>query len=475
MSVDYLHGIETIESEVGGQTISIVKSSIIALIGIAPVGPANALTLCSTSQDDAQFGTAVPGFNIPKTLQIIRNIAGGCPVLVVNVFDSTTNTTQVATESQTVTNGTLKLANAPIGTVSIFESDGTTPAELVLGTDYNLDGFGNFTALSANVVNGTVYKFTYKKLNGASVTPTQLIGGTDENGDRTGLALFDLAFNLFGYNPKIFVAPGYSSLSAITTAFDAAANKFRAVYLVDAGYGVTVTQAIQGRGIAGTIPAFNTQSQRAYLLYPYLKTFDDYLQADDDYPYSAFMAAVIVRTDNQLGYWYSPSNKTLSPTVTSSERPIEWRYNDTSCEANQLNAAGITTIAAGYGTGILTWGNRDAAFPSSTSIKNFLSLRRADDMVIESMELASIPYIDLPLNQALIDTIREAGNTLIRSLIGRGAVLPGSKVVYNAADNPASELANGHVTFERVYMISTPAERITYKDVLDISLLNQFS
>jgi phage tail sheath protein FI len=96
-------------------------------------------------------------------------------------------------------------------------------------------------------------------------------------------------------------------------------------------------------------------------------------------------------------------------------------------------------------------------------------------MVIESMEEAALPYIDQPINQAFIDMLRENGNALIRMLISRGAILPGSKVLYNPADNPASELANGHIVFERVYMIPTPAERITYKDVLDISLLNQFS
>ena len=50
-----------------------------------------------------------------------------------------------------------------------------------------------------------------------------------------------------------------------------------------------------------------------------------------------------------------------------------------------------------------------------------------------------------------------------------------SRVLYNKADNPASELAAGRVTFERVYMVPPPIERITYKDVLDISLLNQFN
>lgn len=475
MSTEYLHGVETIESEVGGQTVSIVKSSVVALVGIAPTGPANQLTLCNSAQDDTKFGAAVPGFNIPKTLQIIRSIVGGgSPVLVVNTFDQTANTTQITGESQTVQkDGTLQLANAPIGDVTVFEADGVTPAGISAGQDYNIDSFGKFTAITQNVAVGTTYKFNYAKLNDSSVTPTQLIGGVDAGGNRTGIALFDLAFNMYGFNPKIFISPNYASLAPVAAAFAAAAQKFRAVYLLDAGYGVTIQQAIEGRGIYGDL-VFNTQDERACLLYPYLKTWDDYSKADIEFPYSAFFAGAITATDNNYGYWYSPSNKPVSPTATGFERVIEWRLNDTNCEANQLNGNGIITAVAGFGTGFLTWGNRNAAYPANTSVKNFISLRRTDDMVIESMEIAALPYIDQPITQALIDTIREAGNVLIRTLISRGAVLPGSKVTYNPADNPAEQLANGQIVFERTYMIPTPAERITYNDVLDISLLNQF-
>jgi phage tail sheath protein FI len=472
MSAAYLHGVETIEVEVGGQTINVVKSSVVALLGIAPVGPKNVLTLCTTPDDDAQFGKPLPGFNIPKTLQIIRTLAGASTVLVVNIFDATTHTTAVALEPQTVTGGKLQLANAPIGPVTIYAADGTTPAAIVENVDYTLDEFGNFQVISSNIADATTYKFSYKKLNDSSVTTVQLVGSVDVNNNRTGLALFDLAYNTYGFKPKVFIAPGYSSLSAIASAFATAGAKFRAIYGLDAPYGTTIAGAIAGRGIAGGL-VFNTSDQRAVLLYPYIKTPDDYQNADADYPYSAFLAGIIIQTDANLGYWYSPSNKVIS-NATGSERVIEWSINDPNCEANQLNAVGITTIAAGYGTGIRTWGNRNAAFPSSTSVKNFIAIRRVDDMVIESMELSSIDYMDLPLSQAQIDTMREAGNTFMRTLIQRGAILPGSRVLYNVSDNNSTDLAAGKVTFERVYMVPPPTERITYKDILDISLLTQF-
>ncbi len=155
------------------------------------------------------------------------------------------------------------MAFAPIGDVSIFEADGTTVAAIVKNSDYTLDAFGNFTVISNTISENTQFKLTYKKLNPSAITAGLLIGGVDENDIRSGLSLFDLAFNMFGFNPKIFVSPGYSSLSAIVAAFATAAEKFRAVYLVDAPYGTTIAGAIAGRGLTEALystPAMSVPS-----------------------------------------------------------------------------------------------------------------------------------------------------------------------------------------------------------------------
>ena len=87
--------------------------------------------------------------------------------------------------------------------------------------------------------------------------------------------------------------------------------------------------------------------------------------------------------------------------------------------------------------------------------------------------LVASAFIDNPLNQATIDAIRDTGNGFFKTLIGRGACLPGSKVIYNSADNPAEELSAGHVTFELNFAGASPAERITFKSYIDINLLTQ--
>lgn len=469
MPASFLHGIETLTLNDGPVPVTIVKSGVIGLVGIAPAGPKNLLVEVNGVNDAAQFGSPVPGFNIPQALkQILAQGAGS--ILVVNVFDATSHTTAVSLETQTPTSGKLKLSFAPIGTISVFANDGTTPSTLVRDQDYSIDAYGNFQALTANVVNGTPLKFTYNKLNATAITSSVIIGSYNSStGVRTGFQCFGQAKNQFGYDAKIFISPGYSSVSAVATEMIAQADKYRAIALLDAPYGTTVSGAIAGRGIGGSIN-FNTSSKRAILLYPYLKAYDPASNSNIDFPYSAFYAGVMSATDNNFGFWYSPSNKEIKG-VVGAERNISAGVSDANSDANLLNAAGITTIFNTFGTGIRTWSNRSAAYPTYTTPDNFVSVQRTADVIHESLSYALLQFIDLPVNPALLDAIRESANSFIRVLIMRGALIEGSKVTFPADANTPQLIATGQITYDLTIMPPVPAERIELRSFIDINLL----
>lgn len=468
MAVNYLHGVETIEVQQGPRAVQVVKSSVIALVGIAPSGPVNEPILVLSPTDAAQFGQMLPGFTIPQALDAILQ-QGAATVVVVNVFNSTTNTATVSLESKTITDGKIKLDFAPIGPVSVFLTDGETAWTGVKDVDYSLDAFGNFTALSALAAEDLVLKFTYKKLDAGTITSSQIIG-TTTGSVRTGTKTWELIFNTFGFYPKILIAPVFVEQVAVATELRTLESKYRAISLVDSPVGTSHAAAIAGRGPASTIN-FKTSSERTVLLHPHLKAYDAATDANVNVPYSSYMAGVISRVDREEGYWVSPSNHEIFG-INGTEIPVTASINDASTEANLLNEKGITTTFTGFGTGTRTWGNRSAAWPTNTDPKNFIPVRRTADIVHESLEQAILPFIDKPLNQATIDAIRETGNSFFRTLIGRGACLPGSRCEYSAENTP-EELALGHVTFDLVFMVPTPAERITFKSYLDINLLAQ--
>lgn len=404
MAANFLHGVETIEIDKGPRPITQVKTAVVGLIGTAPTGPVNKPTIVLSERDAAQFGSIADAASAGHSI----------PQALDAIFDHGAGTVIV---------------------VNVFD-----PA--------------------VHTVTGETRK--------TPIAASHIIGTVAADGSRTGLKALEDTYSLFGFNAKILIAPGYATLNAVTTELVAMADKLRAVTLIDAPAGVTVQQAIKGRGPAGTIN-FNTSSARAVLCYPHLRVYDPRTDSERLEPFSARLAGVMCKTDMEQGYWWSPSNHEISG-IVGVERAITARVNDPQSEANLLNEAGIVTVFNSFGTGYRVWGNRSAAWPSVTHPKNFINVRRTADVLHESVEYAMLQFIDRPINDALIDDIRGSVNAFIRTLVGRGALIDGS-CTYDPAKNPPTELAAGHLTFDLAFMPPTPAERISFESFIDINLL----
>jgi len=404
MPANFLHGVETIEIDKGPRPIRQVKTAVVGLIGTAPTGPINTPTIVLSEKDAAQFGSITAANSAGHTI----------PQALDAIFDHGAGTVIV---------------------VNVFD-----PAI------HTVTGESGKTPIAASHIIGTV----------------------TAGGQRTGLKALDDTYSLFGFNAKILIAPGYATLKDVTTELIAMADKLRAVALIDAPAGLTVQQAIAGRGASGTIN-FNTSSARAVLCYPHLKVYDPRTNSERLEPFSARLAGVMCKTDIEQGYWWSPSNHEFAG-IVGVERPITARVNDPNSEANALNEAGIVTVFNSFGTGYRVWGNRSAAWPSVSHPKNFINVRRTADVLHESVEYAMLQFIDRPINDALIDDIRGSVNGFIRTLVGRGALIDGS-CTYDPAKNPPTEIAAGHLTFDLTFMPPTPAERISFESFIDINLL----
>lgn len=475
MPASFLHGVEFLETT-PSRPIAVVKSGVIALIGTAPKGALQTLTLVQNIAQAALFGSELTGFTIPQALNAIYAQGSAATILVVNVFDPTANVLQVTAESQTVnvTTNKCSLAFNPIFGTLVITNNSASPLTLVKDTDYSLDDYGNITILSyANMSVDNTLKCSYKKADFSGITSTNIIGATSGSNVRTGCALFDLAYNTFGFKGKIFISPGYSNLSAVADKLDALAVKFKGVSLIDAPIGTSFATAISGRGPAGTIN-FYRNGTRTILLYPGVKATNLNTLAIEVRYRSAYLAGLIANVDYNEGYWVSPSNHNILG-ISGDELPLSFDIQDSTCDANSLNALGIVTSANAFGTGYLNWGNRNAAFPNNTSVDSFINIRRTWDIVEESIGIAMLNYIDVNnISQACIDLVRNTVNNFINILIGRGALLPGTKLSYNKDINPASQLATGQVVFTLSGLTPPPMERMTFNVNYDLTLLNQF-
>lgn len=473
MPAEYLHGVEVLPQVVGSRPVAVILSSVIGIVGIAPRGTAQSLIKVSSASDASQFGKELPGFTIPQAIAAIRAHREST-ILVVNVFSEATHTTAVTAEAVVIANGIGKLAFPPVqagfgATVVIKDSTNTTTQTWVHGTDYTIDDYGNFVALTTTPADGT-YAMTYKKLNAGAVTSSHIIGA-NTSGVRTGLEMFEEAYSTYGFKAKILIAPGFSTATAVVSALATKAENYKGMALIDAPAGTSVATALASRGPAGAIN-FYVANKRLILLYPGVKAYDTYTDADQVRPYSQFFAGVMSNVHYQLGYWNSPSNKTIQG-ITGMERLITFDPSDQTgtTEANQLNKIGITTIAQSFGTAHLTWGNRSSAFPASTLPDVFINVQTVRDVVEDSIQFAMLPYVDENIGIGQIDNVVETTNNFIKTLVGRGALIDGSSCLFDPMLNSEVTLAAGQVIFSLDMMAPTPGERLTFLSTLNIALL----
>ena len=471
MAANYLHGVETIEIENGPRPVKTVKSAVIGLIGTAPMGPVNQATLCLSEKDAAAFGTQLANFTIPQALDAVYDHGAGT-VIVINVLDPSIHKTAVPSEDVVfdLANDRAQLLHGAVANLVLKSADGAVTYKVDIDYTVNL-ATGMLTRIRTGAITtAAAPKATYDYADPTKVTAADIIGAVNAAGVRTGLKALNDTYNQFGFFAKILIAPAFCTQSSVATELIAMAAKLGAVAYIDAPIGTTYAQAIAGRGPAGTIN-FNTSSERVRLCYPHVKVYDPVLNAERLEPLSARAAGLRAKMDLDKGFWWSSSNQELMG-VIGVERQLSAMIDDPQSEVNLLNEQGITTVFSSYGSGYRLWGNRTAAWPTVTHMKNFENVRRTGDVINESLRYFSQQYIDMPLNQALIDALVESVNGYGRKLIGDGAVL-GFKAWFDPARNEETELAAGHLLISYKYTPPPPMERLTFEtEITSEYLLN---
>lgn len=461
MAANYLHGVETIEIETGPRPVKTVKSAVIALIGTAPIGAVNEPTLVLSEKGAAAFGSQLTGFTIPQALDAIYDHGAGT-VIVINVLDPSIHKTNVPNEAVIFDASTdqASLVHGAIANLVLKSNDNATT--YVVGTDYTVDPLtGKLTRVKGGgIVAGGGGKAGYDYADPTKVTAADIIGTVNVAGVRTGLKALKDTYNLFGFFAKILIAPAFCTQNSVAVELIAMADQLDAVAYIDAPIGTTYAQALAGRGPAGTIN-FNTSSDRVRLCYPHVKVYDSASSAERLEPLSARAAGLRAKIDLEKGFWWSSSNQELAG-VTGVERQLSAMIDDPQSEVNLLNEVGITTVFSSYGSGFRLWGNRTAAWPTVTHMRNFENVRRTGDVINESLRYFSQQFIDMPLNQALIDALLESVNAYGRKLIGDGALL-GFKAWFDPARNEETELAAGHLLINYKYTPPPPLERLTFE------------
>ena len=490
MADRFLHGIELIEIEDGGRTVRTVKSSVIGLVGTAPdAAPARHATL-TVGSGDASFTVRAKAAGIvgnslrlelrpattpnePLAITLDTRTPGMTLILVTLASDEAGQRASTAAEVVAALNAHEAASDLIIA--EVVEGTGAGILASTLGSKPLVGGMDEPFPLNVPVLvtnrrltahlgaSGTlpwaiagiydqaspfIYVVRVPEGDTLEATISHVIGGQDaETGQLSGIAA--LMQTRAEMKSRILIVPGFSQFKPVADALLSVANKTRAIAVLD-GPNTNDEAAIDYRSQFG--------SDRAYLVDPWLvvRKKDGSEVAE---PPSARVAGLIAQSDENRGFWFSPSNQVVLG-VLRTARPISWVINDPDTQANYLNEFSVTTFIAQ--DGIRLWGNRSCATDSRWA---FLSVRRTADMINESLVRAHLWAVDRNITRTYIDEVVEMTNAYLRQLKARSAILGGRCWADPELNTPES-IADGRVYFDFDFTAPYPAEHIVFRSHL---------
>jgi uncharacterized protein len=353
---------------------------------------------------------------------------------------------------------------------------------------WDREGYYNLLAVPGGALDGSFtadvsVMANWQDLAAQNVTSEDIIGGVDVNtGKNYGLEVIEDVFPLHGIVPGCIMVPGWAQnpeVAAVATAkADDINGCFRCIALVDINSERSTQGVLLPTGCYKWKNDNNYTEDRQYTCWPRVGLTaqqSDGTVKGSYYWLSTEMGARIEKTDHDNGDVpvETPSNKLLKMNGTyvgdvGKEEHIIFSKN----YGDMLNGQGIAT-AINWRGGWKAWGNNMACYPDrSTDPKDrWISSRRMTDYVGNTLVLTIFQFVDRPANRRLIDQIVDTSNVWLNGLVSAGQSL-GARVEFNHAENPDTEMIDGHYLFHVYEFFPIPAEWIEFVLELDISYLS---
>jgi phage tail sheath protein FI len=329
--------------------------------------------------------------------------------------------------------------------------------------DYTLHEFASIylarynvaPAVFINVFDPEKHKSNDGQPDVKQVTPDDIIGGIDgQTYRRTGLELVEEIFPRFSLIPGQLLAPHFSGHEAVALVLGAKClninGHFRCTGIVDIPDSVShFTEA----------PAWvkdNNLTDANLIMMFGRPVLGDVVEAG-----SSHLAGVISQRDFEnegIPFW-SPSNKRLQANgVSHGGKELHLGPS----EAAYLNGQGINT-ALNFIGGMVAWGNRTAAYPGVTDVKDtFIPLRRMFNFCGNTLVTTAWQFLDTPLmRRRLIESVCDTFNVWLNGLAAR-EFIHGGRVEFMQTDNPTTDLMDGIARFRVFFTPPSPAREMDF-------------
>ncbi len=450
------HSVSTTEQATSVTTPAVAESGVAFVVGAAPVqsaaNPAKVgiPVICTSWQEAVEklgYSDNWTKYGLCEFMYSHFKLFCCQPVIFCNILDAS-KTEAVAAADMDVVDHKVKLPiEAVVTTVVVKANDKACAA----GTDYGTYVDGEYLVIEL-LADGSAY--AAKSLNVAYSKVNHEVAPADV---AAGIEAVELCLTTLGIVPDLICAPGWSHNSTVAAAMVAKAATINGLFKAKAvtDLDCTATGAKSYTEAIALKASANMTDKDQIVCWPMLRNGDHLFHK------STQTAGLLAQVDTKNGGvpYESPSNKNLKCDGLALADGTE--VNLTLAQANQLNAAGITT-ALNFVNGWVEWGNYTGCYPASTDVKDYMiPISRMFGWVGNTLIKTFWSKLDQPMTRRLIDNILDTANIWLNGLVGQGYLL-GARVEMNEDENPLSNLMAGYIKLHVYLTPPGPAQEIDF-------------
>lgn len=376
------------------------------------------------------------------------------PIILVNVLDPDTmkNTAKTANVALANGQGYIESDKVILKSVSITDK--------VRGTDFSAEYTQDGSKVLIKDLKGTLASpavVTFDEVDVTKVTKTEIIGGTNTSGVKTGISVVDNVYQTYNMIPTILDAPGWSHIPEVDKALkDASQN-------INGHWYAWVNSNLACDSSADTIDKAKTcKTNNGYNGAGETPCWPMAKNGDRKFHLSTLTTVVMQQVDydnNDIPY-ETPSNKPIDITRLCLEDGKSIDFDQ--LQANDLNSKGIKTATYWGGKWVL-WGPHTGAYEYGKDIDDrdkFDSNIRMLYYLLNDFQHRYGSDVDKPMNRSRIDTILNDYQEKVDGLVNMGALLYG-KIQFNETSNSTSDVVEGNFNFDISTTTTPPGKSLT--------------
>lgn len=276
-------------------------------------------------------------------------------------------------------------------------------------------------------------------------TQSQLIiGGSDADGNYTGMYALLTAEQKTGYRPRILAVPEFDT-EEVTSQLCVIAKQLRAFVYASCNGCETIAEARTYRETFA--------SRELMVIWPNYITYNQISGKNEVFPAPAYAVGLRAFIDNQYGWHRSLSNIAVS-NVLGMSKDVFWALQAEDSDAQTLNNDEITTIIKR--NGFRFWGNRT----TDTNEFIFEVYTRTAQILADTIAEAQFETIDGPLTPTNVKDVVSAIKKKLSALVTAGKLI-GADCWFDIVDNATTDLRQGQVVIRYKYTPIPPMESLT--------------